>query len=229
MTIVSFTMSSLAVLLLTEPHLTELLVLHIDCRAANVQRAVVRVVVKLIDELRQIAFVLDFDLEAARPIVADLRLASHAEAGRAVGVVFDVGVLLGAVVPEIDHAIDAAVELDLDLLVALADSGRFELSHALFEIGAAISPEIGCFGLAAHTRHTADGAEHRGNRQPPCCLKSPGHDTPLFWLFAFRHIEAGAFRPRRSPAPPYPCARRLAVFPAGRILALSRVSLGDEQ
>src|SRR4029079_9122365 len=120
-----------------------------------------------------------------------------------------------AVVPGIYHAIHAAIELDLDLLVALADGGRFELSHTLFEIGAAISPEICCFGLAARTGQPADGAENRGNRQPPCYLQSPGHDTPLFWLFEFRHLKLALFVPVKALLPHThaqgvsPCSRQV--------------------
>src|SRR4026207_34156 len=92
--------------------------------------------------LRGVSSVLDLKDVFAAPSVADLGLAPDAEAGRAVGAVEDVRVLLGAVVPEGRHAVQAAIELDLDLLVALADRGRFELGNALLEIGATIAAKI---------------------------------------------------------------------------------------
>ena len=137
--------------------------------------------------------------------------------------------MLGAVVPGIHHAVHLAVKLDLDLLVALADGGRFELSHALFEIGAAISPEIHCLGLAAYAGQTADGVENRGNGQPPCYLQSPSHDTPLFWLFEFRHLKLALFVPVEAQLPHTYAQGVSPCSPAGRILALSRVSLGDQR
>ena len=51
-----------------------------------------------------------------------------------------------AVIPEQDGFVDLAVKGDGDLLVALADRGRFELGNAVLEIGAAIAPEVGGFG-----------------------------------------------------------------------------------
>ena len=158
-------------LLLAEPDPAVGLALERNRRLADSQQTVVGVVIELVDEPALIAGVFDLDHEAARPVVADLSLAPDAEAVGVVGAVQRIDIALGAIVPEIDHAVHAAIELDLDLLVALADRGRFELGNALLKIGAAIAAQIG--GLGGRRGEEPESAVAAAAKRARWCRLSP--------------------------------------------------------
>jgi hypothetical protein len=111
------------------------------------QPAIDKVVVVGLTHLARIGdAVLELETIAAGPVGGNLGLASESEAGRVVAVLDDIDVFLGAVVPPQHGLVDLAVDLDRDLLVALAGGGGLELRDALLEIGAAVATKVGGFG-----------------------------------------------------------------------------------
>ncbi len=69
----------------------------------------------------------------------------------------DVGVTLLPIVPHRDLLGDVARDRERDLAIALARRRRFELGHALLEVGAAITAKVGSAGHRSARCHQSEG------------------------------------------------------------------------
>ena len=120
----------------------------------------------------------DGDRVTSRPAGADLSATGNLEVARQGGVLITrVEVRLVAVVPprsQLDHPTGQGHG---DLLVALADGRRLELSYPLFEIRAAVATKIRGLGRAGAHGETAKRHPKRGcdGDAAGCFCQSPKH------------------------------------------------------
>ena len=162
----------------TQPQLTQLLVVDVPERVADVQLAerIAGVVIVELIESRRVRFRgLNLKPVARGPIAADLGRAFDAEARGFVVVVDGVGVLLDAIIPEQDGVILLAVKGHGDLVVALAHRSSLKLGNALLEIGAAIAPEIGGMGGRMPQCGEEDEQSRSAQQTASQTIQSPNH------------------------------------------------------